>query len=85
MMTGDIVLDCGGFWLKGRGLPQSHDNRLQDNFQVEPRIPIVDIPKIVLDATLHVFDLTCLTSVAVDLCPPGQAGLDVMPKGIVGD
>src|SRR5437763_14756984 len=68
----------------GLGLSQSHDSRLQDNPQVEQRAPIVDVPKIVLDAALHLFDLTSLTSVTVDLRPPRQARFDMMPKSIIG-
>src|SRR5712675_1678139 len=71
--------------LISRGLSQGHENRLQDNPEVKPRGPIVDVPKVVLDAGLHLLDLTCLTSIASDLRPPCQTRLDVMPKRVVGD
>jgi hypothetical protein len=34
----------------------------QHDPQVEPGAPIVDVPKIVLDAALHLFELMCLSA-----------------------
>ena len=58
---------------------------MQDDFQVEHWAPVVDVPKIMLDAALHLLDQARFTTITVDLRPTRQAGLDVMPERVIGD
>src|SRR5258708_6326553 len=74
-----------GSLLVSRGLSQSHDGCLQHDSQIQQQAPIVYIPKIVIYPTLHLFDGTGFTSMAVDLCPSRQARLDVMAERVLGD
>src|ERR1700745_4318416 len=53
------------------------------NLQIERQAPIVDVPEIAIDSTLHLLDACGLASVATDLGPSGNYRLDVMTERIV--
>src|SRR5579884_39159 len=57
----------------------------EENFQVEPQRPIVDVVQIVLDALAHRFFAVDLAAIAVDLRPAGDAGLDVVAARVERD
>ena len=66
-------------------LSQRNNHRLQDDPEVEDRAPVIDVPEVVFDATLHLFDLAGFTAKTIYLCPTRQARFDVMPERIIGD
>jgi dihydroxyacid dehydratase/phosphogluconate dehydratase len=48
-------------------LPHRHGNRPQQNSQIQPNAPVVDVPEVVIDPLLHLRDLaliddTCMTA-----------------------
>src|SRR5262245_44788271 len=49
--------------------------RLEDDVEVEPHRPVVDVVEIVLDALADLVDRVGLATPAVDLRPAGDAGL----------
>src|SRR5204863_8203610 len=60
-------------------------NGSQKDTQIQPNAPVVDVPEVVFDALLHLREFARFAPATVDLCPPGQARLDVMAKGIIRD
>jgi hypothetical protein len=56
-----------------------------DNSKVEPKTPIVNVPKVVLNPLFHQVDFCCFSTEAIHLRPPGDAGLDVVPERISFD
>ena len=67
------------------GIPLSQDleARLDQDQQVKPEAPIVNVPQIELHALRNVFDRRRGTTGPIALRPARYAGLDVMAKGIV--
>src|SRR5690242_5851806 len=56
-----------------------------ENPQVEPEAPVLDVPKVTIDPLFHQLELGGLSAEAVDLRPTGQARLHMLTKGVVGD
>jgi hypothetical protein len=63
-------------------LPYHGQRRPQDNLDVEPQAPVIDVPEVELNAFLHQVDGGRFASQAVDLGPAGNARFDVMAEGI---
>src|SRR5262249_20357700 len=60
----------------------AREHRADDDFQIEPERPIVDVIQIVLDALSHLVVGVGLAAIAVDLRPAGDARPDVMTPRI---
>src|SRR4051794_40424609 len=63
----------------------SHDFKkcLDQDLDVQPETPVVDVPQIKLHASLDVFDRRGSAPGTVALRPASYARLDVMPEGVV--
>ena len=61
------------------------NNRHQRDFEVERKTPVVNIPEIKLEPFFDVSNGAGSSAEAVDLGPSGNARLDVVSIGIVGD
>ena len=64
-------------------LSQDFIKCLDQDLDVEPKAPIVDIPQIQLHAFRDVFDRWRCSPCAITLGPSCHPGLDVMAKGVV--
>ena len=62
---------------------QNLEDRLDQDQQVKPEAPIVNVPQIELHALRNVFDRRRGTTGPIALRPARYAGLDVMAEGIV--
>ena len=51
--------------------------------QVEPNIPVFDIPKVKINSVLHELKPSCLPTQAMNLSPASKARFDVLAEGIV--
>ena len=56
-----------------------------DDAEIEPERPVLDVPDVALDASLHLPQLLCLAAVAGDLCPAGDAGAHEMAHHVLVD
>src|SRR6186713_3062968 len=66
-------------------LPDHGRERLHEYLDVEPQAPIVDVPKVKLNALFHNVDGGCLASQAMDLGPTRNARFDMVTEGIFPD
>src|SRR4051812_31653712 len=69
----------------GLFLSDHRRKRLHEYLDVEPQAPIVDVPKVELNALLHHVDRGRLASQPVDLGPTRNARFDMMAEGIFPD
>src|SRR5215472_8857765 len=62
----------------------SHDFKASpnNNPQIEPYVPIIDIPKVQIYSLLHQIKLRGSPTETIDLRPPGNSGFDVMAEGV---
>src|ERR1700733_14474765 len=66
-------------------IPGGGKHRADDDLQVEPERPVVDVEKVVFDALAHFVVLIDLAAVAVDLRPSGDARFDVVTPRVERD
>ena len=65
------------------GLPPGQsENRSQQNHEIEPQRPIVDVLDIRLDTLDHLLDIPRLPAIAAHLSQTGHSRLDVVPGKI---
>src|SRR3984885_8100093 len=57
----------------------------EDDLQIEPERPVVDVEQVVLEAPAHLLVGVDLAAAAVDLRPAGDARLDVVAPRIERD
>ena len=55
-----------------------HKRRHQQNLQIQPQRPVLDVPEVVLDAQRHFLRRVRLAAEAVNLRPAGHAGFDLV-------
>src|SRR5450756_1513638 len=55
-----------------------HNNRHENNSQVEPKRPVVNVIQVMLYPHFHFLDFPRFPPPTVDLCPARDARLDVM-------
>jgi hypothetical protein len=55
----------------------------QNDPQIEPQGPVIDVPDVALDALLHKIKFSSFAAKTVNLRPTGDTGLHVVPKCIV--
>ena len=58
---------------------------LEDDQEVEPEVPVFDVPDVALDAALHLVEGLGLAAEAGDLAPAGDAGLDIVADHVLVD
>ena len=63
-------------------LEHLHDG-LEDDVDVQPEAPVLDVPDVAADAAFHLLDCAGLAAVAGDLAPAGDAGLDVVADHVL--
>ena len=67
-------------------IPLEHvRHRLEDDKEVEPEAPVLDVPDVALDAAFHLVEGLGLAAVAGDLAPAGDAGLYIMADHVFVD
>ncbi len=66
-------------------LAQQRKRRLDQNFDIQPERPIVDVGDIVLYALFHLVEGFGFAAVAADLCQAGDAGFDSVAGHVGGD
>src|SRR5712664_459385 len=64
-------------------LAQHLKNGLDQNLDVEPKAPVVDVPQIHFYAPCNLFDGGGCASQSIDLRPSRHPGFDVMAEGVV--
>ena len=64
-------------------LSQDFEQRLENNLDIKPKTPIVDVPKVQPHSFGDVFDRWCCASGTIALRPAGYSWFDVMSKGVV--
>ena len=69
--------------LKGVPPPQHLKSSLHQDLNVEPKSPVIDVPKVHLDAASNLLDRWCRTSQSVHLGPTGYSRLYVMTKSVI--
>ena len=85
--------DEAGLWTEARhiGAPisthraETASRRLRRGFQVERHRPIVDVPEVPFDSSLHLRQLRRRATEIRDLRRAGQPGLDVMAQRVIAD
>ena len=69
----------------GISTSQELEASTDENSQIEPEIPIFDVPKVTLDSSLHQFNLSSLAPIAVDLSPSREPRLHMLSQCIFRD
>src|SRR4029079_4751833 len=69
----------------GIAAPEELEDRVNEDAQVEPEAPILDVPKVAIDPLLHQLETGGFSAETIDLSPAGQAGLHVLPECVIGD
>jgi hypothetical protein len=62
-----VVSAPGGVRSIGLFVPQQLDRSSRQNLQIQQRRPVPQVFEVVIDASLHLFELRCLATAAVDL------------------
>src|SRR5690242_18564452 len=71
--------------LIGVVVDEAHDQRAQQDPDIEAQRPVLDVVDIVLDALVHRLDARRLAAPAIDLRPAGDARLHAMAAQIAVD
>jgi hypothetical protein len=71
--------------LIGIAAGEGHRCRAGEDFQIEEKAPIVDIPEIEIDPFFHLIEMQGLTAAPVDLGEPGETRLDVVSERVIRD
>ena len=71
--------------LAGVATAQDFDWRLEQNSEVKPKTPVVDVPEIVFDASCDRGRRGSWSPASIHLCPACQSGLYASAERIISD
>src|SRR6266508_5548328 len=80
--TSMLDLACAPRDLVGIAIRHRREHGLNQDAQIEPDRPIIDVVEVVLDALSHLVVGVGFTAKSMDLRPAGDAGYHVVPAGI---
>jgi hypothetical protein len=81
----EIVRELVTTDLIGITSPEDLDRSPEQDREIEPKAPVVDIPEVIFDAPLDQSRCGRRSPAPVDLCPPRQSGPHAAPQCIITD
>ena len=80
-----VAIGCGPMILIGSWMSVRQKQCFQQNAQIKPRRPVIDVPNVVLDPMLHQINGLRFAAKSVDLSPASNPRLYVMTESVIGD